>query len=336
MNIPCDNTAGGITMSSNREYKSDVFSMLMEEPEHALDVYNALNGSDYHDPSKVSIMKLENSIRLSVHNDASFIIDDYLTLYEHQSSINPNMPLRFLIYITDLFQSVIKNRDLFSKSILKIPTPGFAVFYNGKKDYPEIEYLKLSDAYEHSVGEPELELVCKVYNINPGYNKALLDRCGVLREYSEFVECVRSYEGQCPLDEALDQAIDKCIKNHILEDFLKSRRSEVKRMMTLDYTFERRLQLAEEERAIELQKARKDERKAVEREMMGRIESSNQKAEAAEQKAEAVERKAEYKLISQIEHHIRKGRTVDQIAEDLLESTDRIRELMARIPQANP
>ncbi|MCD8379745.1 MAG: hypothetical protein LUC95_05415 [Lachnospiraceae bacterium] len=100
-------------MSSNREYKSDVFSMLMEEPGHALDVYNALNGSDYHDPSQVSIMKLENSIRLSVHNDASFIIDDYLTLYEHQSSINPNMPLRFLIYITDLFQSVIKNRDLF-------------------------------------------------------------------------------------------------------------------------------------------------------------------------------------------------------------------------------
>lgn len=192
--------------------------------------------------------KLEHSIRLSIRNDASFIIDDYLNLYEHQSSINPNMPLRFLIYITDLFRSVIKKQDLFSDKSVKIPTPRFAVFYNGKGAYPETVCLKLSDAYEHPVGEPELELVCKVYNINPGNNKELLERCGMLREYSEFVDCVRSYEGKCPLDEALDQAIDRCIEEHILEDFLKNRRSEGKRMMTLDYTFERRLQLAEEAR----------------------------------------------------------------------------------------
>lgn len=121
----------GYFIGNNREYKSDIFCMLMEYPEHALSVYNALNGSDYRDPSEVRRFKLEHSIQLSIRNDASFIIDSYLSLYEHQSSPNPNMPLRFLLYVTDLFKEIMKNRDLFSKRLQKIPTPSFVVFYNG-------------------------------------------------------------------------------------------------------------------------------------------------------------------------------------------------------------
>jgi len=234
-------------MSGNREYKSDVFSMLMEYPENALSVYNALNGSDYRDPSKVKMFKLEHSIQLSIRNDASFIVDSYLSLYEHQSSSNPNMPLRFLFYVTDLFKDIVKNRDLFSPNLVRIPTPSFVVFYNGIMKRPAVENLKLSNVFEHPVDFPDLELKCKVYNINPGNNEELTDKCSVLEEYTVFVERVRAYNTQYPLDEALDRAIDSCIADHILKDFLRERRGEVKRAMTLDYTFERRLQLAREE-----------------------------------------------------------------------------------------
>lgn len=232
---------------SNKEYKSDVFSMLMEIPENALSVYNALNESDYRDPSEIEIFRLENGIRLSIRNDSSFIIDAYLSLYEHQSRRNPNMPLRLLIYVTGLYKHLVKNKDLFSTALRKIPTPKFAVFYNGVEEGPEEEEMRLSDAFQHPTDEPELELKCTVYNINPDYNRDLLGKCSVLKEYTAFVEQVREYEKLYPLEEALDHAINSCISEHILEDFLRKNRAEVKRVSMLDYTFERRIKLAEEE-----------------------------------------------------------------------------------------
>ncbi|MCD8046488.1 MAG: hypothetical protein LUE90_07640, partial [Clostridiales bacterium] len=75
------------------------------------------------------------------------------------------MPLRFLLYVTDLFKEIMKNRDLFSRRLQKIPTPSFVVFYNGAGRQPSVEYLRLSDAFEHQTAEPDLELRCKVYNI---------------------------------------------------------------------------------------------------------------------------------------------------------------------------
>ena len=76
--------------------------MLLEEPEYALETYNALNDTDYTDTGAVVIQKLGGKVLLSVRNDASFLIDACLNLYEHQSTFNPNMPLRFLLYFSDL------------------------------------------------------------------------------------------------------------------------------------------------------------------------------------------------------------------------------------------
>ena len=123
-------------MSDTREYKSDVFSMLLSEPEHALDVYNALNGSHHTDPGKVQIKKLEKGILLSVYNDASFLLDAFLNLYEHQSSYNPNMPLRQLIYFVHLMLDMIKENqyNLYGSKKIAIPTPKFIVFYNGLEE----------------------------------------------------------------------------------------------------------------------------------------------------------------------------------------------------------
>ena len=152
-------------MPGNREYKSDVFSMLMED----------------------------KGVSLSVRNDAAFILDANLSVYEHQSSVCPNMPVRSLIYFTNILERLLKNRNIYGYSKIRIPVPKFAVFYNGKEAQPEQKVMKLSDAFEHPVNDPELELTCRVYNINQGHNKVLLDKCPVLREYMIFVDYVREY-----------------------------------------------------------------------------------------------------------------------------------------------
>ncbi|MBQ5676343.1 MAG: hypothetical protein IIV45_14965 [Lachnospiraceae bacterium] len=211
-------------MAGNREYKSDVFSMLLEEPANALEVYNGLNGTNYEDPNELEIHLLDKGVSLSIYNDSSFIIDMNLSLYEHQSTYNPNIPLRNLIYLVNLWQDFINNRDLYGRRLIKIPTPHFAVFYNGTEDRPEVEEMYLSSAFEHPTEHPEIELKCMVYNINKGKNVELLERCTVLKNYMYFVDMVRFYKKQLgnsqeTLEQAIEMAIDDCIQNHILEDF---------------------------------------------------------------------------------------------------------------------
>ncbi|MCI7106705.1 MAG: hypothetical protein PUA77_03175 [Lachnospiraceae bacterium] len=209
-------------MPGNREYKSDVFSMLMED----------------------------KGVSLSVRNDAAFILDANLSVYEHQSSVCPNMPVRSLIYFTNILERLLKNRNIYGYSKIRIPVPKFAVFYNGKEAQPEQKVMKLSDAFEHPVNDPELELTCRVYNINQGHNKVLLDKCPVLREYMIFVDYVREYhekENYENLETAINLAIDRCMDENILGDFLREHRSEVVKVTQLDYTFDRQITLEREE-----------------------------------------------------------------------------------------
>jgi hypothetical protein len=236
-------------MSGNREYKSDAFSMLLEEPENALEIYNALNGTDYQDPKVVQIMNLHKGISLSVRNDAEFVIDFDLNIYEHQSTYNPNMPLRDLVYYVNELDKIIKGRDIYGRTLVKIPTPHFVVFYNGMEKRPEREVLRLSDAFCNPTDEPELEVKCTVYNINPGYNEALLKNCRVLREYMTFIGKVRYYHRDVgmELEQAIEKAIDECIQEGVLVEFLKKRRNEVTKNMVLDYTWERREEMIREE-----------------------------------------------------------------------------------------
>ncbi len=231
---------------SLREYKSSVFSMLLENPEYALDTYNALNESNYEEPGLVTIQKLEGKIILSVRNDASFLFDAYLNLYEHQSTYNPNMPLRFLLYYTDLIRDMVEEQklNLYGKRNIPIPTPKFVVLYNGTEKQPAVEEYRLSDAFEHKEKTYELELTCVMYNINPGYNDEMLKRSKVLLGYTTFVEKVRRYGRQFKeLRDAVNQAMDECIAEGILEEFFTGRRQEVLDVAALDFTFERQLEL---------------------------------------------------------------------------------------------
>ncbi|MBU5429817.1 hypothetical protein KQI22_07025 [Kineothrix sp. MSJ-39] len=246
--------------NGNREYKSDVISMMLQIPEYALDVYNAMNDSAYTDSDMIQIMRLENGISLSVRNDASFFISNYLNLYEHQSTYSPNAPLRFLIYLTSLLEKTIGKRDLYGRKHMQIATPHFAVFYNGAEKRPEREVLKLSDAFINQTDTPEVELTVTVYNINLDNNTQLLAKSKVLNGYMIFVNRVREnlehrreiaqnalifdvavYEED--LEVSINEAIDYCIKHHIMENFFRENRNGVTKSMVLDYTWERREKL---------------------------------------------------------------------------------------------
>ena len=229
-------------MTENREYKSDVFSMLMEDKNYALQVYNAVNDSNYTDPELVEMTTLERGISLSIRNDASIIVDMHLNIYEHQSTYSPNMPLRSLLYLVPILKPLIKNQDIFGRKLIKIPTPKFVVVYNGLQNRPPFEELRLSSAFEHSTDNPQLELIVSVYNINPGKNDEFLSKCKVLSEYTIFVEKVREYENAGE-PHSVKNAIDWCIANGVLEDFLRLREEEVIKAMEIDMTFERREEL---------------------------------------------------------------------------------------------
>ena len=286
-------------MEGNREYKSDVFSMLMREPGYALEVYNALNQSDYRDPGLVEVCNLERGISLSVRNDAAFILDMNLNVYEHESTVCPNMPLRELIYATNILEQRVRKRNIYGRRLVKIPTPRFAVFYNGTEDQRSQYQLRLSDAYANPVEKPELELTCTVYNINPGKNRELLSECPVLGQYMLFVGYVRENLEKDPekdLGKAVDGAIERCIREDVLREFLIRRREEVTKVTQLDYTFDRRIELEREE-------AREEERVNTERERQ-RAEEERQRAEEERQAKELAEKEVQ-KLRAELEQYKR-------------------------------
>lgn len=220
-------------------YKDTMFRMLFKEKENALDLYNALNKTAYTDADKLEITTLENAIYLNYKNDISFVFGYELMLYEHQSTVNRNMPLRDLIYVTEVLQGRIEKADLYDRAIIKLPTPRFVVFYNGIEPQPEEQTLRLSDAFEKKLEEPELELVVKVYNVNLGYNPELMNACSLLKEYAQYVEQVRERTAKdIPFVEAVEQAVDYCIQNRILADFLSKNRAEAIAMCIYEYNEE--------------------------------------------------------------------------------------------------
>ncbi len=171
----------------------------------------------------------------------SFVFDFELLLYEHQSTCNPNMPLRDLIYVTRVLQNRIKDENLYSKSLIRIPAPRFVVFYNGTDFQPEQQVLYLSDAFEKKQVEPALELSVIVYNINLGCNNELLDACCLLKEYAQYVAQVRAYAEKLPLPEAVEKAVDDCIRNNILAEFLAKNRAEAIAVSIFEYDEEKHM-----------------------------------------------------------------------------------------------
>ena len=234
--------------TANRKYKDTIFRSLFSDKRNLLSLYNALNGKSYENPDELEIVTLENAIYMEMKNDLAFILDLNLFLFEHQSTYNPNIPLRDLLYIASEYQKLIDSKSLYSTGLIKIPTPRFVVFYNGERKIGEYMEHRLSEAYENLIGEPALELKVIVFNINEGYNEKLMERCGILREYAQYVARVRRYSGDMPLEEAVKRAVDECISEGILAEFLSKNRAEAIKVSIFEYNKEveeRKLRAAE-------------------------------------------------------------------------------------------
>lgn len=223
----------------NHMFKARLFEMVFSRREELLQLYNAINGTDYQNPEELEINTLQNAIYMSMHNDISFLIDSRLSLYEHQSTYSPNLPLRFLLYVSDLYSDLTKDANLYGTKLVKIPTPKFIIFYNGVEERPDIEYLKLSDMYTREEERYALELEAVLININPGHNEELMGMCKTLRDYSEYTERVRKYAEEESIDKAVERAITECIKEGILSEFLSKNRAEAKKMSIYEYDEEK-------------------------------------------------------------------------------------------------
>ena len=221
--------------TANRKYKDTVFRMLFSNKENLLSLYNAINRTTYENLEDLEIVTLKNAVYMGMKNDLAFIIDMNLFLYEHQSTYNPNIPLRDLFYISAEYQKLVNRKSLYSSSLQKIPAPYFIVFYNGTEKAEEYWENSLSEAYENLSGEPRLELKVITLNINEGYNKELMEECQILREYAQYVAKVRNYTKEMELDAAVERAVNECIREGILEEFLRANRAEVIAMSIFEY-----------------------------------------------------------------------------------------------------
>ncbi len=224
-----------------RTYKDRIFRMIFKDKEEFLTLYNAMNGTDYDNSEDLVVTTLENAIYMGMRNDVSFLLYDKLTLYEHQSTNNPNMPLRDLFYVADVYSNLTKDEDLYGSRQIIIPEPKFIVFYNGVEELPERFEMKLSNMFETISEDVSLELKTQVFNINLGYNRALMEKCKTLHDYAMFVDLVRRYRKNMKLEEAIDQAVTECIEKGVLAEFLKKNRAEVIKMGIYEYNEEEHL-----------------------------------------------------------------------------------------------
>ncbi|MEQ2415329.1 hypothetical protein [Blautia acetigignens] len=282
-----------ILPAANRKYKDTIFRMLFSDKKNLLSLYNALNGKNYSDCAQLEIVTLENAIYMSMKNDLAFILDLALFLWEHQSTYNPNIPLRDLMYIAKEYEKYIKEKgiSLYSNRQQKIPAPQFIVFYNGNRKIGERMEHRLSDAYETSNGEPALELKVLVISINEGYNQKLMESCQILKEYAQYVSKVRTYKKKLKLNEAVEKAVEECIQEGILREFLLKHRAEVVAMSIFEYDREWEEEILRKEefeagKELGEQLGKEKERKNIEKERKN-TEKERRRADSEKMRADS-------------------------------------------------
>jgi len=241
-------------MGANTRYKDSVFSFLFSDTNVLRELYCALENVTLPADVPITINTLQDVLFLDRINDISFEIDGKLViLIEHQSTINPNMALRLLMYIARVYEKIIGDKNIYASRLIPIPRPEFFVLYNGEAAFPDEKTLKLSDAFEKtgSLRLPEkdaLELVVKVVNINQGKNESLVKQCKTLAGYSVFISKMREYEKECGnKTEAMTRAIKFCRENNILKSFLEKNGTEVVNMLMTEWNMDDALAVRFEE-----------------------------------------------------------------------------------------
>jgi len=240
----------------NRNHKNSVFSSLFSNPDVLRELYSAIEGIPIPPDIPININTLTGVLYKGQMNDISFLIDNRLVvLIEHQSTINDNIPLRLLMYIARIYEKIVKRKKRYQAKLVKIPKPEFIVLYNGKKDYPDYKELKLSNAFKDIGGVKlsgnnviPLELIVQVYNVNHGHNSKILKKSETLDGYSIFIDKIREYQKKKnSLEKAIKSAINYCIKNNKLKEYLEAHASEVLNMLLDEWDKEEYLEFRREE-----------------------------------------------------------------------------------------
>ena len=304
------------------KFKDNVFCMLYRDKKNLLELYNALNNSAYTNVDDLQVTTLNGGSYMKYKNDASFLLCMSLYMFEQQSSKNPNMPLRFLHYVSDVFRELFSNSMLHRRSMIKIPVPHFVTFYNGLEKWIEDEEeIRLSDMYEISTDNPELELKVRVININKDVQ--ILNKCKPLRDYMTFVNKVRFKMGVEGDDVriAVTEAMDECIDEDILVDFFEKHREEVVEVSIYDYDEEEVRRVLAEEYAQEV--------------AQGMAQEIVEKA-AKEASEKAFAEGEQSMMINQIIKKVKKSKTLETIASELEEEVADIKPIYDVVIAAAP
>ena len=316
------------------KFKDNVFCMLYRDKRNLLELYNALNNSAYTNMDDLQVTTLNGGSYMKYKNDASFLLCMSLYMFEQQSSKNPNMPLRFLHYVSDVFRELFSNSMLHRRSMIKIPVPHFVTFYNGLEKWVDKEgELKLSDMYEIPVDDPELELKVRVININEDVH--ILNKCKTLRDYMTFVNKVRFKMGTEGDDVrvAVTEAMDECIEEDILVDFFEQHREEVVEVSIYDYDEEEVRRVLAEEYAQEVAQG-------MAQELVGKATKEAAEKAFAEGEQSGIykgeHRGEQLKIINQIIKKVKKSKTLETIASELEEEVADIKPVYDAVIAAAP
>lgn len=304
------------------KFKDNVFCMLYRDKKNLLELYNALNNSVYTNVDDLQVTTLNGGSYMKYKNDASFLLCMSLYMFEQQSSKNPNMPLRFLHYVSDVFRELFSNSMLHRRSMIKIPVPHFVTFYNGLEKWIEDEdEIRLSDMYEIPTDNPELELKVRVININEDVH--ILNKCKTLRDYMTFVNKVRFKMGVEGDDVriAVTEAMDECIDEDILVDFFEKHREEVVEVSIYDYD--------EEE-------VRKVLAKEMAEEMVGEMAEKMAGKMAEKYAQEAAEKAVKENIISLVIKKVKKSKTLETITSELEEEEADIKPIYDAVVSSAP
>ena len=290
----------------NKEYKDRLFVKLFGREEHRdwiLSLYNAINGTSYTDAAAIEINTMEDVVYMGMKNDVSFLLGCEMNVYEHQSSYNPNMPVRMLSYLGMLYRKhVLKSgRMIYGAKPVAVPLPKLAVFYNGNEDVPDETILHLHDAFPKGVDKnlADVNVRVRMLNINYDHNRALMEACKPLSEYAWFVDKVREYKNAMDLEAAIDKTLNEMPGEYAIREYLIGNRSEVKMDFLTEYN---------------------------EAEVMAYLRE--------EAKEEGREEGSVLKLIRQVRRKLAKGKDADTIADELEEEPEQIEEIIDAIRAA--
>ncbi|MCI8672545.1 MAG: hypothetical protein HFI89_03530 [Lachnospiraceae bacterium] len=239
----------------NSTHKDRLFTFLFgreENREWTLSLYNAVNHTCYTDSGEIEFTTMDDAVYMGMKNDLSFLMHSFVSVYEHQSSYNPNLPVRELMYAGRLYDKHIHQHrlNIYGTKTVVLPVPKLVAFYNGTDEKEDEVVLRLSDAFPEGMDKAasDIEVKVRMLNVNHGHNRKLMEACGPLAEYAWFVEEIRKNKRKSmTIEAAVDQAINDMPENYVIKTYLTGNRAEVKNMCITEYNEAETMQMFKEE-----------------------------------------------------------------------------------------